>query len=417
MNAWELETPCYIVHKKELWQGIALLQEALAKYWENSLVGYSFKTNALPWALVQMKKAGFAAEVVSEDEYELAELLGFERFVYNGPVKGKASFLRALKRGAVVNLDAKRELDWLEEAAFEEEVRKNLKVGLRVNFDLEAVCPGETTPGKDGGRFGFSYETGELRAAIDRLSGMGVKLSGLHLHVSSKTRSIGIYRALAKMACQLKREYDLKLDYIDIGGGYFGGMENRPKFPDYLKAVREELSAEFSPSETMLIVEPGTSLITPPIEYMTTVVDVKDTYAGRFVVTDGSRSDIDPLHGKSSYFHKLLYGGMEKGAESFQKDSEGSSSAQDRRVLQSQVLCGYTCLENDRLLTIKEQKELCLGDQICFQKVGGYTMCLTPLFIRYFPAVYVEEDGTYRCVREHWKPEDFVSKNIYEDEA
>lgn len=398
MDYQELETPCYVIHKEELWQGIALLKASLAEYWENSIVGYSFKTNALPWALMQMKKAGFYAEVVSEDEYELAEHLGFTHSIYNGPVKGKASFLRALKRGDIVNLDAKRELDWLEESGL-----KAVNVGLRVNFDLEAECPGETTPGAAGGRFGFSYEVGDLKAAIDRLAAMGVKLSGLHLHVSSKTRSVRIYRALARMACRIKKEYDLKLDYIDIGGGYFGGMDDRPKFPDYMKAVREELLEAFDQRETMLVVEPGTSLITPPIEYVTTVVDCKDTHAGRFVVTDGSRSDIDPLHTKSSYFHKLLY--------SAEKENEDS----DRKIFKEQVICGYTCMENDRLFTVQEKAELLPGDQLSFQKTGGYTMCLTPLFIRYFPAVYVEEEESYTCVREHWRAEDYVRKSHYED--
>lgn len=403
---WEnLETPCYIIHENELKQGIALLKTALEENWGNYIAGYSFKTNALPWALMQMKAAGFYAEVVSEDEYELARYLGFTRIIYNGPVKGKGSFLDALKSGAIVNLDAKRELDWLEESGL-----LDVKAGLRVNFDLESMCPGETSSGADGGRFGFSYETGELEAAMKRLEGMGVKLSGLHLHASSRTRSVAIYRALARMACKLKQEYALTLDYIDIGGGYFGGMENKPKFPDYMKAVREELSAAFSPEETTLIVEPGTSLITPPIEYVTTVVDSKDTYTGRFVVTDGSRSDIDPLHGKSSYFHKILYR---------EPPEKGCGISPDvpakRKLLEKQVICGFTCMENDRLFTAEGQAELCPGDRITYQKVGGYTMCLTPLFIRYFPAVYAEAEGRYTCVREHWKAEEYVRKSHYRE--
>lgn len=390
-----LETPCYVIDKRGLEEGIALLKTALETNWNNYIVGYSFKTNALPWALVQMKKAGFYAEVVSGDEYELAKRLGFAHIIYNGPVKEKASFLEALKEGTIVNLDAGRELDWLEESGLRE-----VTVGLRVNFDLESVCPGETSSGADGGRFGFSYETGALAAAIGRLQRMGIKLSGLHLHASSRTRSVNIYRALARMACRLKREYDLRPDYIDIGGGYFGGMDNRPKFPDYMRAVREELQVEFAPEETMLIVEPGTSLITPPIEYVTSVVDCKDTYAGRFAVTDGSRSDIDPLHGKSSYFHNIYYQGM----------------AEDREIMERQVVCGFTCMENDRLFTIEEKPALQAGDRIIYQKVGGYTMCLTPLFIRYFPAVYVtEEEGTLICVRERWTAGEYVQKSYYED--
>ena len=394
MDFTKLNTPCYIIHKDELLQGIELLKESLEENWNNYRLGYSFKTNALPWALAQMREQGFSAEVVSADEYELAQRLGFADVIYNGPVKGKDSFLDALKRGAVVNLDAARELDWLEESGL-----RNVTVGLRVNFNLEKECPGETSAGEAGSRFGFSYETGALAAAIERLRRMQVTLSGLHLHASTKTRSVAVYRALARMACRLKLEYGLTLSFVDIGGGYFGGMENKPKFPDYMQAVREELLQAFHPEETMLIVEPGTSLITPPIEYVAEVIDCKDTYAGRMVVTNGSRSDIDPLHGKSSYFHKLCY--------------QGSTPASVRGCMESQVICGYTCMENDRLFEVKQEPALLPGDYISYQKVGGYTMCLTPLFIQYFPAVYVEEAGTLTCVREHWTAQEYLAKNHF----
>jgi len=407
------ETPCYIMHREELWQGIALLKTALEENWGNSIVGYSFKTNALPWALMQMKAAGFYAEVVSEDEYELARYLGFEQVIYNGPVKSKTSFLHALEKGAVVNLDAKRELDWLRASG----LRDGIRVGLRVNFDLEAVCPGETSSGREGGRFGFSYETGEFLAALEALADMGVKLSGVHLHASSRTRSVGIYRALARMACKLKREYGLALSYVDIGGGYFGGMENKPKFPEYMRAIREELLDAFTPEETTLIVEPGTSLITPPVEYITTVVDCKDTCGGRFVVTDGSRIDVDPLHGKSSYFYKIQYGvpGQDEdrgGAGQGHLDRGGAAS---REKVGRQVVCGFTCMENDRLFVLEDAPLLQPGDRIVYQKVGGYTMCLTPLFIRYFPAVYVEDGDSFLCVRERWRAEDYIRKSHYEN--
>jgi len=402
MNREQLQTPCYVIHKEELEQGITLLKTALKNHWNHAVVGYSFKTNALPWLMLQMKEADFYAEVVSEDEYELAEHLGFTHMIYNGPVKGKDSFLRALKRGAIVNLDAKRELEWLEESGL-----KDVTVGLRVNFDLEALCPGETSAAEGGSRFGFPYETGELKQAIDRLATMGVKLSGLHLHASSKTRSINIYRALAKTACKIKQEYGLELAYVDLGGGYFGGMDNKPKFPDYICAIKEELSAAFTPEETMLIVEPGTSLVSPPIEYITSVVDCKDTYVGRIVTVDGSRNDIDPLHGKSNYFHELMYSGI--GADSTDKTSDADCG---RNMLEKQVICGYTCMENDRIFVVENQKELRPGDRIAFQKSGGYTMCLTPLFIRYFPIVYVEDKGVHTCVREHWRAEDYVRKSI-----
>lgn len=387
-----IQTPCYIIHKEELDRGIGELKQALAQYWPRAIVGYSFKTNALPWAMLRMKQAGFYAEVVSEDEYDLAAKLGFEHVIYNGPVKGRRSFDDALQRGYIVNLDAKRELDWLEEYA-----GTDIAVGLRVNFDVESVCPGETSGGQDGSRFGFSYETGEFAWALERLKKMNIRLAGLHMHCGSKTRSINIYRALARKACELKKEFDLKPDYIDLGGGYFGGMPNKPRFADYVKAIREELSAAYSPEDTTLIMEPGTSIITPPIEYVISVVDVKKTYAGQFAVTDGSRIDVDPLHRKSSYFYEI---------------QTEQTSASDRKTIAKQTVCGFTCMEDDRIFDMLDQPELCVGDRIAFKKSGGYTMCLTPLFIRYFPRVYVEEQGTYRIVRDAWGPDEYMSGSV-----
>lgn len=390
MRREELQTPCYIIHKEELHEGIDLLKSSLLKEWKNHCVGYSFKTNSLPWVVEEMKRAGFYAEVVSEDEYELALKHKFEHIIYNGPVKGKKTFFHAIESGAIINIDAKRELEWLRESG-----KTDVTVGLRVNFNLEELCPGETSGGEEGSRFGFSYETGELEKALKALEEMGIRVAGIHLHSGSKTRSVNIYRALAKKACELKKEFNLSLSYVDIGGGYFGGMDNRPKFPDYMKIIAQELSKEFNPEETMLIVEPGTSLITPPIEYLTTVTDVKQTYANCIVTTDGSRIDVDPQYGKKSYFHKLEF-----------------QSQEHRETLKKQVICGFTCMENDRLFIAEDKPALKEGDRISYQKVGGYTMCLTPLFIRYFPNVYLEEDERHRLVREAWSCEEYSQKSL-----
>ena len=67
-----MNTPYYLLHKELLDEGIEKLNQARKQYWPNSIVGYSFKTNSLPWVVSYMKKQGYYAEVVSEDEYHLA---------------------------------------------------------------------------------------------------------------------------------------------------------------------------------------------------------------------------------------------------------------------------------------------------------------------------------------------------------
>ena len=41
-------------------------------YWQNYIIGYSYKTNALPWLISYLNDQGCFAEVVSDDEYKLA---------------------------------------------------------------------------------------------------------------------------------------------------------------------------------------------------------------------------------------------------------------------------------------------------------------------------------------------------------
>lgn len=383
-----MKTPYYLIHQSILEEGLDKLHTALESYWPNSVVGYSFKTNSLPWVLSFMKEHGCYAEVVSENEYELAEYMGFEHIIYNGPVKGKDSFLSACEAGHIINLDALREIEWLKEAASAE---KTICVGLRVNFDLELLCPGEASGGEEGGRFGFNYENGSFLRAVEELKEIrGVRLSGIHLHCSSKTRSLNIYRAIAETACKICKEYGLDLDYVDVGGGYFGGLPDKPQYDDYLGAISGILRKYFDPKRTCLIVEPGTSLICPPIDYVTTVTDVKESNRNRFVTTDGSRIHVDPLMRKKGYFYHI------------------EPMKPEKETVKMQIISGFTCMEDDRLFRLTDAPALQCGDQIVYEKVGAYTMCLAPLFSGYYPDVYLEDKGRITCVRRRWGVKEYV---------
>ena len=156
------------------------------------------------------------------------------------------------------------------------------------------------------------------------------------------------------------------------------------------------LAKYFDVNKTKLIVEPGMAVIGAPVSYVTSVIDVKDTEYNRFVITDGTRTSIDPLMTKSAYFH------------SFETNEK-------RQLHPKQVICGYTCMEHDRIFEEKNGPMLKPGDKIEYKKVGAYTMCLTPLFIKYFPDVYVEDGTNIKLVRKAWGPEEYIINSIIEE--
>lgn len=397
-----LKTPYFVIDKPVLQRYYDMLTESLSANWNNYLVGYSFKTNSLPWLVAFVKKNGAYAEVVSEDEYDLARYLGFSdrEIIYNGPYKGQKSFDAVLMAGGYVNLDSEQEIRWLR-ALSAAHPERTFRVGIRANFNLEQMCPGETTMGEVSGRFGFCYETGKFAQAVEEIRSLSnVKIAGLHLHSSSKSRSVNIFRSIAQMACRLEREFHFDPEYIDLGGGYCGGMEGRPEYPDYFPVVAAELSACFHPEHTMLIVEPGISLISKCTTFVTRVFDTRDIKGTRYVMTDGSRFNIDPTMIKSSHLFHLQY---------------SDRPLSDRPVMERQVISGFTCMEVDRLFTHTDAPELVPGDLIIYENVGGYTMSLNPLFIQYFPPVYVKNGDTFTQVRSKWTPAEYVQGSCWKD--
>ena len=125
------------------------------------------------------------------------------------------------------------------------------------------------------------------------------------------------------------------------------------------------------------------------------MVDVRDIGSERYLITDGSRFNIDPTMIKKSHlFHLDLAGG------------------QERKRMPHQCVSGYSCMEVDRIFEYMDGPELREGDRIIYENVGGYTMSLNPLFIQYFPDVYVRRDGELRLVRRRWTPEQYVQNSV-----
>ena len=107
-----IETPAFVVDETLLLEQVSSFRNALDRHWPGSVLSYSVKTNSLPWLVAWMGRHGVPAEIVSEEEWDLALRLGHEpsQVVINGPVKTPRLLAEAFDAGAVVNLDSRREL-------------------------------------------------------------------------------------------------------------------------------------------------------------------------------------------------------------------------------------------------------------------------------------------------------------------
>lgn len=388
-------TPCYIFDDVEFARGIDGFRGALATVFKDVAIGYSVKTNSLPYALRLAHRYGCMAEVVSHDEYQLARLCGYEpaEIIYNGPMKSMETFVEAMCGGAVVNLEAKREIEWLRHLPSD----RIYKVGIRLNINISHVSSEDADGEDDNSRFGFSDESGEFAEAISVLRGMPhITLSGLHIHRTTHSRSPRFYERSIEYAAGVIEKYGLDLDYIDVGGGYFGIFPDKPTFADYASVFHQALCCHGLES-LRIIIEPGNALTASPLAFLTEVIDVKHVNAvTRFVTTDGSRNDIDPFFRKTDYIKEII-----------------AADDNERVIEPCQIVSGCTCLEYDRLFTLTDAPALHVGDRILYHNVGAYTMTLTPQFIRMWPRVYaVHSDGTCDEVRRPSCASDILKSDI-----
>lgn len=378
----------------EVVKNINGFKSALNTRFPKNIVGYSVKTNSLPYVLRIARDHGCYAEVVSYHEYRLALTMGFspERIIYNGPLKSKETFLEAIEKGAVVNIENWREICWLKDLPQE----KKYSVGIRINVNISAVSPEDEAFPDDDSRFGFSYESGDLKKAIDMINRLSnVRLAGIHSHREPKTRSVRFYSRVIEYVQDIILKYGLQLDYWDLGGGFFGMMPGKPRYQDYVDAFYNVLCEKLR--KLCFIVEPGNAIVASGFDYVMEVIDVKEHDAKIYVCTDGTRNDVDPFFHKSDYFKEIFY-----------KDQQRSS------VDKIQIVSGLSCLEYDRLFQLPAgSKKLEPGDRIIFHRVGAYTMTLSPLFIHYFPNVYMMKDNEYTLIRKEWSEKQFLEQSIY----
>ena len=388
----QLQTPCFILDPLELERSVKGFQQALDVNFKKAIVGYSVKTNSTPYCMRLAGEYGAWAEVVSHDEYELARLCGFpqSRIVYNGPMKSKETFLDAIMYGSVVNIETKRELAWLSELPAYE----NYKVGLRLNINISNVSPEDADGDNDNSRFGFSDQTCEFKDAVEYIASLNnVELGGLHIHRTAHSRSIRFYENSIRFACETIKKYGLNLDYLDVGGGYFGIFPNKPTYQQYSDAFYGVMK-EYELEGLNLIVEPGNALVASCYSFLSEVIDVKQVEEDLwFATTDGSRNDLDPFFKKSAYMTEIKY-------------------TQNNFAVKQQIVSGCTCLEYDRMFALEDKPRLSVGDRIYYKNVGAYTMCLTPMFIRYIPNIYIKTSEGFKLIREKYSAKEYIMNNV-----
>ena len=368
--AAEFESPIYLLDEAGIVCRFEELNQACKARIDQSRIAVSYKTNPTRGILAILHRLGAFAEVISEDEFEIARSLGvpIDKIVINGPVKTDRLLSIGLQHGSRVHCDHADEVERAMQIA--SRWSTPAKIGIRLYF------PGEV----DWERFGFAVdETDTCPAwqAVSTISGCPVlNLAGLHVHIGTNVRCLDQFRrmatCLAGFANRVQHRFDIQLEWIDVGGGLAGiaplVTENRfdplplPSIADYCDAILEPLKTGLDSCSANLeiVFEPGRTLFSAFGALLTTVVGRRppDRFGVEPVILDAGITSLALAH---KYNHPVHV-------------------CNNREASGWKQLLGPTCMDWDIVSRPLWLPDLRPGDHLVILGTGCYSMALASSF-------------------------------------
>jgi diaminopimelate decarboxylase len=284
-------SPFYLYSAGQLRNNYRIYKTALVGI--PSEIAYAVKANGNLTILNALREMGSWVTLVSGNEIHLALSSGFEpgQMIFNGNGKTISEIQLAIDNGTFINIDSVFDLKHIYEVS--QEKAKNGSVFLRINPNIEPQVHPYIATGQLLSKFGVPIET--IPTILSLLRKMpSLSLEGIHCHLGSTIDDVNVfYQTMKIMANQFERIRDagFPLRYLNIGGGlgidYTHKNDTYPSPRDLVENIKALL-----PDDSILILEPGRSIIGNSGILVCKVIGVKTTGEKNFIVIDGSMTEL-----------------------------------------------------------------------------------------------------------------------------
>lgn len=305
------ETPCYVYSKAFIEQQLTRFSVAFADLPVTPC--YAAKANTNP-AILELI-ANFQPAVKSPLQWGIDAVSGREiaagidagfdrdRMIFSGVGKRQEEIEFAINQGVTMNVESLFELHDIIQSA--EALKKQARIGLRVNPDVDAKTHPKITTGTRKNKFGMSMPMVHQALDLANKHPGHINLAGLSIHIGSQITDV---RAWSEAALALVRLTDdvhssgrAELEFIDFGGGFPIRYRNDAAPPDiatFADAIRTAMAGASHPATKalLMLVEPGRWVIAEAGGLLTSVMGVKggpeEGLKERFIVVDASMTEL-----------------------------------------------------------------------------------------------------------------------------
>lgn len=394
----EFGTPLYIYSYGTIIRHIRAYEEAFCEI--PHIICYAVKANSNIAILSIFAQLGLGADIVSGGELFKALKSGIKpyKIVFAGVGKSEEEIAYALKNNILMfNVESEAELNKINEIA--KKLKKKASVALRVNPDIDPKTHKYIATGLKTSKFGIPIEKAleyyKLAKSMEHIEVIGIhkhigsQITDTKAYVESLSKIIFLYEKLAK--------FDLKIDYINIGGGL--GITYKDEEPPDPKDLANAIMPLLQNKKGKIIIEPGRSIVGNAGILVTKVLYNKETGNKNFLIVDAGMNDL---------IRPTLYGSYHEIQPVVPKH---------RNKIIADIV-GPICESGDFLAKEREIEKLIPGEYLAVMSAGAYGFAMASNYnSRPRAAEVLVKGGRYALIRKRETYNDLIRNEIIPEEV
>lgn len=404
----EYSTPLYVLDEDTIRTNIRNFKKSLDDNYEKGMVLYASKAlNCLELCRIANEE-GIGLDCVSAGEIYTALTAGFpaQRIYFHGNNKTEEELVYAIDNNiGVIIVDNYFELDSINKIA--KQKSKKVNVMFRIKPGIDAHTHDFIRTGQIDSKFGFALENGEAYNAVkSTLDKDNLKLVGLHCHIGSQIFDdkpfMEAARVMMKFYKQIKDEFSLELDQLNLGGGFaikYLESDEHIGYDTYMKEVAtiiNDYCKKNALKVPMILIEPGRSVVGAAGITLYKCGSIKEIkHIRNYVAIDGGMGDNPRYALYESDYEVLIANKLNEKA--------------DYKATVAGKCCESGDLIQENVVMPKPEK----GDIIAVLSTGAYNYSMASNYNRIpRPAMVMVKDKKSRVIIKRETFEDLVRNDI-----
>jgi diaminopimelate decarboxylase len=387
-------TPFHIYDEKGIRENVRKLKEAFS--WNKGYKEYfAVKATPNPYILQILKEEGCGVDCSSLTELMLSDVVGFkaDEIMFSSNVTPKEDYVLARRLNAYINFDDITHIDYYKNLAPFSET-----MCLRYNPGGDFTLNNEIMDTPKDAKYGMTKE--QMKEAILKLKGYGVKNFGIHAFLASNTKDNGYYPKLASilfnLAVELKKSCDCHIAFINLSGGV--GVDYRPDEPrndikligEGVRKAYEDILTPEGMDDVKIFTELGRFMLAPYGHLVAKAIHEKHIYK-EYIGLDACAANLMRPAMYGAYHHITVLG----------KENEKCDHKYD--------VTGGLCENNDKFAIDRMLPKIDIGDYIVIHDTGahGFSMGYNYNGKLRSAELLLKTDGSVKLIRRAETPEDY----------